>query len=87
VDVYEQVQLDKWRKSARLRQDVLHDLQTQGQPNEAQFLSTKRQINLAIYMSWRNVLGAKIVEHDLYLDRVSVEALVHLGGLDEVADI
>jgi len=67
VDVYEQVQLDKWRKSARLRQDVLHDL--------------------AIYMSWRNVLGAKIVEHDLYLDRVSVEALVHLGGLDEVADI
>jgi hypothetical protein len=38
-------------------------------------------------MSWRYVLGAKIVEHDLYLDSVSVEALVHLGGLDEVADI
>ena len=38
-------------------------------------------------MSWRNVLGAKIVEHDLYLDRIAIEALVHLGRLDEVADV
>lgn len=87
MDVYEQVQLDKWSKSARLRFEVLHDLQTQGQHNGAHFFNTKRQTNFAIYMSWRNVLGAKIVEHDLYLDSISVEALVHLGGLDEVADI
>jgi hypothetical protein len=33
------------------------------------------------------VLVTKIVEHDLYLDGVSVEALVHLGGLDEIADV
>jgi len=33
------------------------------------------------------VLVAEIVEHDLYLDGISVEALVHLGGLDEVADV
>jgi len=51
------------------------------------FRVQKRQINLVVYMPWRNVLGAKIVKHDLYLDGVSVEALVHLGGLDEVADV
>ena len=33
------------------------------------------------------MLVTKIVEHDLYLDGVSVEALVHIGGLDEVADV
>ena len=33
------------------------------------------------------MLVTKIVEHDLYLDSISVEALVHLGGLDEVADV
>jgi hypothetical protein len=38
-------------------------------------------------MSWRNVLGAKIVEHDLYLNSVAIKALVHLGGLDEVANV
>jgi hypothetical protein len=38
-------------------------------------------------MSRRHVLGAKIVEHDLYLDSVSIEALIHLSGLDEVADV
>jgi len=43
--------------------------------------------NLAIYLSWRDVLGAEIVEHDLYLDGVAVEALVHLCGLDEVPDV
>ena len=43
--------------------------------------------SLAIYLSWRNVLRAKIVEHDLYLDRIAIEALVHLGRLDKVADV
>jgi len=38
-------------------------------------------------MPWQNVLGAKIVKHDLYLDSISIEALIHLSGLDEVADI
>lgn len=51
------------------------------------FRAQKRQINLAIYVPRRNVLGTEIVEHDLYLKGVSVEALVHLGGLNEVADV
>ncbi len=33
------------------------------------------------------MLGAKIVEHDINLDSVAVEALVHLGGLDEVTNV
>ncbi len=49
---------------------------------------TKRwNTNVAVYMPWRNMLGAKVVEHDINLDSVAVEALVHLGGLDEVTNV
>ena len=47
----------------------------------------KRKTNFAIYVSRRNVLVAKIVEHDFYLNSVAVEAFVHLGGLDEVTNV
>ena len=56
--------------------------------SKRQFLGCqKRKTNLAIYMSRRNVLVAKIVEHDFYLNSVAVEAFVHLGGLDEVTNV
>lgn len=58
-----------------------------GRSEKRQMLQVKRNFHLAIYMSWGNVLGAKIVEHDFYLNGVAVKALVHLRGLDEVANV
>jgi len=32
-------------------------------------------------------MGTKTVKHDLYLDGVALEALVHFWGLDKVPDV
>jgi hypothetical protein len=47
----------------------------------------KRKTNLAVDMPWGDVLVAKIIQHDLYLDCIPVETFVHFGGLNKVADI
>ena len=38
-------------------------------------------------MPWGDVLIAKIVQHDLYLDCIPVETFVHFGGLNKVAHV
>ena len=65
---------------------MLYDLSMACQ-KEGQIFWVPKNTNLAIYMSWRNMLSAKIVEHDFYLDCIAVKALVHLSRLDEVANI
>ena len=67
---------------------MLYDLLRRGGRRQTNTFEYRNgETSLAIYLPWRNVLCAKIVEHDLYLDRIAIEALVHLGRLDEVADV